>query len=106
MKKRTILTLAALVLLLTVLAAVAQAASADPTIKPDFVLESDLTVQVEYVNTMPYVLGPGIIPGTMAQNLNSPVSFKKKLYLIDQNDAIYRLNGKSFQKIFSCERSA
>ena len=60
---------------------------------PDQVLESELTVQVDHVGTMPFVLGPGVVPGTSTPNLGSPVAIENKLYLIDQNDAIYRLNG-------------
>ena len=52
---------------------------------PDPVSESDLTIQVSYVNTMPSA--PGVSP-----NLASPVVVKRSLFLIDQNDAIYRLN--------------
>ncbi len=60
---------------------------------PDQVLDSELTVRVDHVGTMPFVLGPGVVPGTSTPNLGSPVAIENKLYLIDQNDAIYRLNG-------------
>ncbi|MDJ0899931.1 MAG: hypothetical protein QNJ55_14090 [Xenococcus sp. MO_188.B8] len=62
-------------------------------LQPRQVLESDLTVQVDYVGTMPFVLGPGLFPETSTPNLGSPVAIENKLYLIDQNDAIYQLNG-------------
>lgn len=74
----------------------------EPTIKPDLVLTSDITVQVSYVNTMPFVAnGPGIVPGTFGSNLGSPVPIGNILYLIDQNDAIYRANGNgNIKKVF------
>ena len=40
---------------------------------PDLVLESELRVQVEYVGTMPFELGPGLVPGTSAPNLDAPL---------------------------------
>jgi len=72
-------------------------AGAQPVPAPDLVLESDLTVEVTPVATMPFVVPPG-----SAQNLGSPVPIKNKLYLIDQNDAIYRVNGfTNVQQIFN-----
>lgn len=58
------------------------------TFSPKPTVPSGPTVQVEYVNTM-----PSVVPDGGARNLGSPVAIKNKLYLIDQNDAIYRLNG-------------
>jgi len=72
---------------------------------PDLVIESDLTVQVEYVNTMPFVLGPAVALGDPVPNLGSPVAIGNKLYLIDQNDAIYRLNGQNLQEIFNVSKA-
>ena len=73
-------------------------AGANPVIKPDLVQPSDLTVQVEEVGTMP---SAGPIP-----NLGSPVPIKSKLYLIDQNDAIYRFpTNEGVQKIFDVSQA-
>ena len=73
---------------------------------PNQVLPSDLTVQVTPVTTMPSVDGPGIVPLTSGPNLASPVAVKNKLYLIDQNDAIYRLNrDDGVQKIFGVDEA-
>ncbi len=77
-----------IVVFVLALLATTVAASAQPVPAPDLVNESDLTVLVEPVATMPFV-----VPDGGAQNLGSPVAIKNKLYLIDQNDAIYRLNG-------------
>jgi hypothetical protein len=67
---------------------------------PDEVEPSDITVRIELVGNMPAVLGPTLNPLGNATNLASPVPINNKLYLIDQNDAIYRLNGKTVQQIF------
>ncbi len=85
-KKRPIYSTLVLALLLLASATVA---GADEVPAPDQILDSDLTVRVEPVATMPFVLGAGGV-----QNLGSPVAIDNKLYMIDQNDAIYRLNGK------------
>lgn len=79
---------------------VAATASAQPA--PSQVIESDLTVQLEHVATMPFVTNPPPpLPGAHGNNLASPVAIGNKLYLIDQADGIYRLNGKKkVQKIF------
>lgn len=73
-------------------------------LKPDNVLESELTVKVDYVGTMPSVPGPAFAVGLSQPNLGSPVTIDDKLYLIDQNDAIYRLDGNEnnpqIQQIF------
>lgn len=72
------------------------AAGAQQVPAPDLVMESDLTVEATPVATMPFVVPPG-----SAQNLGSPVPIKNKLYLIDQNDAIYRVNGfTNIQQVF------
>ena len=63
--------------------------SADPP-APDQVLPSDLTVELELVGQMPFELGPGFVPTNLGPNLASPVAIGNALYLIDQNDAIYR----------------
>ncbi len=74
-------------------------------LKPNNVLESELTVKVDYVGTMPFVPGPGLVLGFLQPNLGSPVTIDNKLYLIDQNDAIYRLDGNEnnpqIQQIFN-----
>ena len=73
-------------------------------LQPSPILESDLTVQVDYIGTMPFELGFNFA-GEPAPNLGSPVSIQNKLYLIDQSDAIYRLNGSNnnpqIQEIFN-----
>ena len=76
-------------------------------LQPSQILESDLTVQVDYIGTMPFELGFNFA-AEPAPNLGSPVSIENKLYLIDQSDAIYRLNGSNnnpqIQQIFNvCE---
>jgi hypothetical protein len=101
-KKKNLPKILVFVLVLSSLMAVT--AYGDPPPAPNLILESDITVQVEPVTTMPFVLGPTFVQGAVAQNLGSPVSIKNKLYLIDQNDAIYRLNGRrSIQRIFSVD---
>lgn len=60
-------------------------------LEPDVVLNSNLRVQVEKVGSMPFVLGPGFFGP--APNLGSPVVVGNELFLIDQNDAIYRTQG-------------
>lgn len=78
-----------LVVPLVLLAAIAPAQAQEvPT--PDQILESDLTVEVELVGTMPFELGPGFNQADRVANVASPVSIGKWLYLIDQNDGIYR----------------
>ena len=73
-------------------------------LKPDLVIESELTVELDYVGTMPSVPGPAFAIGLSQPNLGSPVTIDNKLYLIDQNDAIYRLDGNEnnpqIQQIF------
>lgn len=53
------------------------------TLMPNQILDSDITVELTYVGTMPS--RAGVIP-----NRASPVSVGKNLYLIDQYEAIYR----------------
>ena len=76
-----------------------------PELQPNQILESDLTVQVDYIGTMPSELGSSGGAGVLRPNLGSPVSIENKLYLIDQNDAIYRANGSDnnpqIQQIFN-----
>lgn len=68
-----------------VLLALPSVASADFT--PDPVVDSDLTVKVEYVGTMP----ANVVPFAPA-NRQSPVPYgKDELFLIDQRGAIYSL---------------
>ena len=73
-------------------------------LQPSQILESDLTVQVDYIGTMPFELGSNGA-GEPAPNLWSPVPIHNKLYFIDQNDAIYRANGSNnnpqIQQIFN-----
>ena len=80
-----------------------------PELQPDKILESDLTVQVDYIGTMPSELGPSGGAGVLRPNLGSPVSINNKLYLIDQNDAIYRANGSNdnpqIQQIFNIDEA-
>ena len=74
--------------------------------QPSQILESDLTVRVDYIGTMPFELGSNRL-GEPAPNLGFRVSIDNKLYLIDQNNAIYRLNGSNnnpqIQEIFNVE---
>ena len=69
--------------------------SANAQIGPDPVTPSDLTLQIEHVGSMPFYTPPGL-PG----NIASPVPIGPKLYLLDQFNAIYRLNEEGPQKIF------
>ena len=75
--------------------------------QPADVVPSNITVQVESVGTMPFVLGEGFVVPPFAPlqpNLASPVPVKNKLLLIDQNEGIFRANGRnaaSIQQIFS-----
>lgn len=78
-----------------------------PELQPNQILESDLTVQVDYVGTMPFELGSNAL-GEPAPNLGSPVSIENQLYLIDQNDAIYRSNGNNnpqIQQVFNIDEA-
>ena len=79
-----------------------------PELQPNQILESDLTVQVDYIGTMPFELESNGL-GEPAANLGSPVSIENKLYLIDQNDAIYRSNGSNnnpqIQQIFNIDEA-
>ena len=104
MTKRPLPLIAALVAVAALLVPSGALANVPPA--PDLVQPSDLTVQVTPVATMPLVNGPGVVPGTFGPNLGSPVAVRNELYLIDQNDAIYRLNGSAgVQKIFGVDES-
>lgn len=73
---------------------------------PDQILESDLVVQVTKVGEMPFELGPGFVPTDLGPNMASPVAIAGSLYLIDQNDGIYRSRrgGKAaLEKIFDVD---
>ena len=101
-----LLRLLTLVIPLTLLAAMTPAGAQDEVPAPDQVLESDLTVEVTPVGTMPFELGPGFNPSVLGPNIASPVSIGKWLYLIDQNDGIYRTdrNGTGpLEKIFDVD---
>ena len=88
------------------LIAVAAPASANPPARPGDIAPTDITVAVEEVATMPFELGPGFVVFVQQPNLASPVTIKNKLYLIDQNDGIYRLNGEGdVQKIFDVDQA-
>lgn len=76
---------------------------AEPLIKPDLVQQSDLTVQAQHVGTMPFVIGPGFFGPT--PNLGSPVAVGDALFLIDQNDAIYRYDGKHIKQVFRVSKA-
>ena len=80
-------------------------AGANP-LGPPQVEPADLTIQVEHAGTS---------PATVAQNsqisfgfnLGSPVAIKDTLFLIDQNDAIYRQTRKGdIQKVFDATTEA
>lgn len=88
------------------LVALAAPASADPPPRPNDIAATDITVTVEEVTTMPFELGPGFVVFVQQPNLASPVAIKNKLYLIDQNDGVYRLNGKdNVQKVFDVDQA-
>lgn len=65
---------------------------------PNFVVDSDLVVEVRYEGTMPALDGPILFPGTAGINLGSPVAIAKYLYLIDQNGDFYRTEIKRKKK--------
>ena len=85
MKSKTAASLLITATLLMFLTALTGLKTYAASLAPDPVSESNLTIQVAYVNRMPSA--PGVSP-----NLASPVVVKGSLFLIDQNDAIYRLN--------------
>jgi len=96
----------ALLLAAVALVAVAVPASAQPAPRPADIAPSDITVAVEEVTTMPFELGPGFVVFLQQPNLASPVPIGNRLYLIDQNDAIYRLNGsRNVQKVFDVDQA-
>lgn len=59
---------------------------------PALIEESDLTVRISYVGTMPFEVGPGFNQSIIRSNMGSPVAIGDSLYLIDQIDAIYKTN--------------
>lgn len=91
-------------LLASMLVLAATAHAQPPTVQP-----SDLTVLVEKVGAMPYVIGPGFFGPT--PNLGSPVVVDEMLYLIDQNDGIFRADDddneddKKPKRIFSVSQA-
>ncbi|MGB3510683.1 MAG: hypothetical protein WBA93_15910 [Microcoleaceae cyanobacterium] len=68
---------------------------------PDSVRDSELNVKLDYVGTMPFVLGPGFFGDT--PNLGSPVPVGEQLFLLDQNDAIYRFNNNTVSEILQID---
>ncbi len=102
--RRHLKVLLILLLPVAVLLAAMSPAQADEVLAPEQIAPSELSLRVEHVGTMPFVLGPGFVPTVMQPNLASPVSFRKRLYLIDQNDAIYRVKDRrgegQVEKIF------
>ncbi len=94
-------------LLATALAATSPVGAEEHEIPaPDQVLESDLTVRITEIGTMPFEVGPGFLPSNIRSNIGSPVAIGNKLYLIDQNDGIYRTNRDGtapLQKIFDVD---
>jgi len=91
--------------LLSALAA-APSARADVAPRPEPIVESNLVVRVDYVGTMPVTLAQQTLL-IQSPNLGSPVPIGEKLYLLDQNAAIYRLtdDGK-IKKIFDATTDA
>ena len=86
--------------------AVATPALAGSPPRPADIVDTDITVTIEEVATMPFELGPGFVVFVQQPNLASPVAIKNKLYLIDQNDAIYRLNRDDGpQKVFDVDQA-
>ena len=70
---------------------------------PDLVIDSDLNVKLDYVGTMPFVLGPGFFGD--APNLGSPVPVGEQLFLLDQNDAIYRFDNNSVSEVLQIDNA-
>lgn len=70
---------------------------------PDSVRDSELNVKVDYVGTMPFVLGPGFFGDT--PNLGSPVPVGDQLFLLDQNDAIYRFDGNGISELLQIDNA-
>lgn len=68
---------------------------------PDSVRDSELNVKVDYVGTMPFVLGPGFFGDT--PNLGSPVPVGNQLFLLDQNNAIYRFDGNGVSEVLQID---
>ncbi len=68
---------------------------------PDLVRDSQLNVKIDYVGTMPYVLGPGFFGDT--PNLGSPVPVGDQLFLLDQNNAIYRFDSNGISEVITID---
>ncbi|MEL7039655.1 MAG: hypothetical protein AAFO04_29195 [Cyanobacteria bacterium J06592_8] len=68
---------------------------------PDPIRDSELNVRVDYVGTMPFILGPGFFGDT--PNLGSPVPVGEQLFLLDQNDAIYRFDSNSVSEVLQID---
>lgn len=89
---RRLLKLLLAVVPLAVIASTTLPAQADGHLQPDQIQMSELTVEVSHLGTMPFELGPTFVPAVLGPNLASPVTIRDRLYLIDQNDGIYRSN--------------
>ncbi|MDJ0552899.1 MAG: hypothetical protein QNJ68_00330 [Microcoleaceae cyanobacterium MO_207.B10] len=70
---------------------------------PDLVSDSDLNVKLDYVGTMPFVLGPGFFGDV--PNLGSPVPVGEELFLLDQNDAIYRVDTNNISEVLQIDEA-
>lgn len=68
---------------------------------PNRVRDSQLNVKIDYVGRMPFVLGPGFFGD--APNLGSPVSVGNQLFLLDQNNAIYRFDNNSISEVITID---
>lgn len=70
---------------------------------PNPVRNSGLNVKLDYVGTMPFILGPGFFGDT--PNLGSPVPVGEQLFLIDQNDAIYRFDNNNISQVLQIDNA-
>lgn len=63
---------------------------------PNDIQPSNINIRLDLVTTMPLLLDEGLtIFDNSSPNIGSPVVIRNKLYLLDQNGAIYRVNGNS-----------
>lgn len=68
---------------------------------PDLVRNSDLNVKLDYVGTMPFVLGPAFFGDS--PNLGSPVPVGEQLFLLDQNNAIYSFGSNGVSEVLQID---
>ena len=68
---------------------------------PNPVRDSDLNVKIDYVGTMPFGLAPGFFGD--APNLGSPVPVGDQVFLLDQNNAIYRFDSNGVSEVIQID---